>query len=535
MSIVLLKPNLPDRSVKSKMLTRLIVLPLFCVVMLLSFSTTSHAEEIVTANATESTVLQRLIKRADSHIQQTQYEQALELLNKAYENSDSIDDKSVRNDVLNSIANVYYNTGQLEQAYRYYTELVVLDKASKDKTALSISLFNLGHVNASRKQFSKADKNFKASLKISRTLADDVGIASSLKAIGVNAQAQSKLNTAKKYLRESLHLFVAIHDKTQAARVQRHLGDIAFEQHHYDQAIEHYLAALSVLQKQPFSKALMRTHRGLSATYESMANLEQALEHHHRYASLQQQLLEQQNKEVTQRLQVQFETQRFAAENEQLALINQQQEQELKHRQATLKLQYLLIALALVVIVLITALWSRSKKHANAMQLLATRDELTGIQNRRSIMQFAMKEWHRAIRFERPYCCIAIDIDNFKQINDNFGHATGDAVLKQIAESLKSGLRVTDSLGRVGGEEFLLISIESNLLQAHALAERLRSKIEMLQHPHQPNKSITISIGITELNNQVSLEELIAQADEALYQSKNKGRNCVSVYPDLES
>ena len=87
--------------------------------------------------------------------------------------------------------------------------------------------------------------------------------------MGVNAQAQSKRNTAKKYLREALQLFVAIHDKTQAARVQRHLGDIAHEQGHFEQAIEHYLAALSVLQKQPFSKALMLTHRGLSATYEN--------------------------------------------------------------------------------------------------------------------------------------------------------------------------------------------------------------------------------------------------------------------------
>ena len=506
-----------------------------CVIMLLTFGSASHAEQAIAPVNTENTVLKRLLKRADSHIQQAQYEQALELLNKAYENSDNLEDQSIRNDALNSMANVYYNNGQLEQAYRYYTELVELDKANNDKSALSVSLFNLGHVNASRKQFSKADKNFKASLKISRQLADDVGIASTLKAMGVNAQAQSKLNTAKKYLRESLHIFVAIHDKTQAARVQRHLGDIAPEQDNYEQSIEHYLAALSVLQKQPFSKALMRTHRGLSATYEKMANLEQALEHHHRYASLQQQLLEQQNKAVTQRLQVQFETQRFAAENEQLALINQQQVQELNHRQTTLRLQYLLIALALAIMTLVAVLWLRSKKHGKAMQLLATRDELTGIQNHRSIMQFAMKEWHRSIRFDRPYCCLAIDIDNFKQVNDNFGHATGDAVLKLIAETLNSCLRVTDSLGRVGGEEFLLISIETNLLQAHALAERLRSKIEMLQHPHQPNKSITISIGITALNNQISLEELIAQADEALYQSKNKGRNCVSVYPDLES
>lgn len=516
------------------MLARLILLPLCCVIMLMTYSTLTSAEQIATPNTSSNPVLQRLIHRANGHIEQAQYEPALELLTKAYQASESADDIAIRNDVLNAMANVYYNTGQLEQAYRYYSELVELDKASGDKTALSITLFNLGHVNASRKQFSKADKNFKAALAISRDLEDDVGIASTLKAIGVNAHAQSKLLTAQKYLRESLQRFVAIHDKSQAARVQRHLGDIAHEQERYPHAIDHYLAALSVLQKQPFSKALMRTHRGLSASYEKMVDLEQALEHHKRYTTLQKQLLEQQNSDVTQRLQVQFETQRFAAENEQLALINKQQELELAHRQSTLQMQYLMILLVLIVLALLVVLWIRSKKHAKAMQMLATRDELTGIKNRRSIMQFAMKEWHRAIRFDRPYCCLAIDIDNFKQINDTFGHATGDAVLKLIAESLNSGLRVTDSLGRVGGEEFLLISIETNLLQAHALAERLRSKIEMLQHPHQADKPVTISIGVAELNNQISLEELMAQADEALYQSKNKGRNCVSVYPDTE-
>ena len=189
--------NLSYRNIESNMLTRLIVLPLCCVIMLLTFGSASHAEQAIAPVNTENTVLKRLLKRADSHIQQAQYEQALELLNKAYENSDNLEDQSIRNDALNSMANVYYNNGQLEQAYRYYTELVELDKANNDKSALSVSLFNLGHVNASRKQFSKADKNFKASLKISRQLADDVGIASTLKAMGVNAQAQSKLNTAK--------------------------------------------------------------------------------------------------------------------------------------------------------------------------------------------------------------------------------------------------------------------------------------------------------------------------------------------------
>jgi len=512
------------------MFTRLIVLPLFCSCLLLFFSNITRAEDQNFPIFHSTFELQDLIKQADTHIQQAQYQQALELLTKAYQASENLVDPTVRNNVINAMANVYYNTGQLEQAYRYYNELLALDKASGDKNALSVTLFNLGHVNASRKQFSKANQNFESSLKLSRELADDLGIASTLKALGVNAQAQSDLSTAQQYLRESLNVFVALHDPMQAARVQRHLGDIEHEQQHYQKAIEYYLAALSVLQKNPFSKALMRTHRGLSVSYEKQGNLEQALEHHQRYTGLLKQLLEQQNKDATQRLQVQFETQRFAAENEQLALLNHSQQLELEHRQTTLRMQYILILLALGIILLIIILWARSRKHARTMQALATKDDLTGLKNRRAIMDFAMKEWHRSIRFNRPYCCYVIDIDHFKNINDTWGHATGDIVLKCIAATIESTLRVTDSVGRIGGEEFLLVSVETTLEQSTALAERIRTNVEQLQHPHQTNGRITVSIGIAQLVNQISLDELISHADEALYQSKNNGRNQVTIY-----
>ena len=96
-------------------------------------------------------------------------------------------------------------------------------------------------------------------------------------------------------------------------------------------------------------------------------------------------------------------------------------------------------------------------------------------------------------------------------------------------------MRVTDNIGRIGGEEFLLISIETNINQAAALTERIRCKIESLQHPHQADTPVTISIGLAQLEHQVSLDELIAQADEALYQSKNNGRNRVTIYQNPES
>ncbi|MBL4638451.1 MAG: tetratricopeptide repeat protein, partial [Proteobacteria bacterium] len=134
--------------------------------------------------------LQTLIQRADDDIRQSHYEQALTSLTRAYELSKTLEDDGVSNNVLNSIAKVYFNTGQYEQAHRYYSELVTVDQANGDQEALAVSLFNLGHVNASLKNHLEAEVNFEQSLAISRDLEDQSGMAYTLKAMGVNAQAQ---------------------------------------------------------------------------------------------------------------------------------------------------------------------------------------------------------------------------------------------------------------------------------------------------------------------------------------------------------
>jgi diguanylate cyclase (GGDEF)-like protein len=272
----------------------------------------------------------------------------------------------------------------------------------------------------------------------------------------------------------------------------------------------------------------MRTYRGLSAAYAKLRDYEKAFVSFRAYTQLLKQQLEQRNQEATQRFQVQFETQKFAASNERLELMNKSQKQELEHRKALLKMQYMVIALAIGVIGLVAILWWRSRQHARKMQLLATTDELTGLLNRRAIMQFGTQEWRRADRFKRPLCCLVFDVDHFKSINDTLGHAAGDQVLKTISKEVKSILRQTDSLGRFGGEEFLLIATETDINQAEALAERIRHEIESIRH-EGIDRVITVSIGVAQLTDEASPEELIRHADEALYEAKNNGRNRVVV------
>jgi diguanylate cyclase (GGDEF)-like protein len=524
-----MKPNLLQAKNKFLVLSLCLVLAFSAQVKLvfaedLSEMASSHTIDPKIAD------IEALIKLADDKVYQALYEQALEALTTAYDLSKTFDNEELSNNVLNSIANVYFNTGQLKQAHRYYTELVAIDETSGNKQSLAVSLFNLGHVNATLKEYAEADANFQQSLALSRELADDSGTAFTLKAMGVNAQAQSNFDLAQSYLQEALLLFETIHDELQIAAVHRHLGDIAQQQHKYKLAVSHYETALPALVSDTFNIMLLRTYRGLSTAYEKLHNYEKAYLSQRTYTQLLQQQLEQRNRETTQRLQVQFETQQFSDENKRLELLNQSQQQELQHRQALLQMQYLVIGLAIGIILLVVILWWRSRIHAKYMQMLATIDSLTGLLNRRAILEFGTHEWQRAKRFNRPLCCLLFDIDHFKNINDSFGHASGDQVLRTISEDVKASLRKTDAFGRFGGEEFLLITTETDLQQAETLAERIRHEIETTKFTDISEKTVTVSIGIAILDTQETLDELISHADEALYLAKNRGRNQAVTY-----
>lgn len=524
-----MKPNLLQ--VKNKFL----VLSLCLVLALSAQVNLAFAEDLAIESSSPAVdpkivEIDALIKLADDKVYQALYEQALESLTAAYDLSKTLNNEDLSNNVLNSIANVYFNTGQLEQAHRYYTELVAIDEASGNKQSLAVSLFNLGHVNATLKDYAAAEDNFQQSLALSRELSDDSGTAFTLKAMGVNAQAQSDFNLAQSYLEEALRLFATVHDELQIAAVHRHLGDIAQQDNKFELAVSHYETALPVLASDTFNIMLLRTYRGLSTAYEKLHNYEKAYLSQRTYTQLLQQQLEQRNKETTQRLQVQFETQQFSDENKRLELLSQNQQQELQHRQALLQMQYLIIGLAIGIILLVVILWWRSRIHAKHMQMLATIDSLTGLLNRRAIMEYGTHEWQRAKRFNRPLCCLLFDIDHFKNVNDTFGHASGDLVLRRISEEVLTSLRKTDAFGRFGGEEFLLITTETELQQAETLAQRIRHNIESIKFADLNNHSITVSIGIAKLDTQEALDELISHADEALYLAKNRGRNQVVTY-----
>jgi diguanylate cyclase (GGDEF)-like protein len=169
-------------------------------------------------------------------------------------------------------------------------------------------------------------------------------------------------------------------------------------------------------------------------------------------------------------------------------------------------------------------------KALKKIQELAVTDELTGLHNRRSIMSELSKEWERTERSGNHFCIALMDLDLFKEINDTYGHHAGDTVLKRFASLVSKELRSPDSIGRYGGEEFLLIMPNTRIIEAKTVTERIREKVAGYTHDDiDQGLTIHVSIGIAEYQNQ-STQELLKQADTALYQSKNNGRNRVSVH-----
>ena len=165
----------------------------------------------------------------------------------------------------------------------------------------------------------------------------------------------------------------------------------------------------------------------------------------------------------------------------------------------------------------------------------ATIDRLTGVVNRQALLAALFAEVERASRYERPLCIAFVDIDHFKAVNDSYGHASGDIVLRGVAQTIAENLRASDLIGRYGGEEFMLILTETDVEEGAALSEKLRKLVERLQFSVEGNSalSVTISIGIVGGSGQkLRMDNLVRDADAAMYSAKSLGRNQTYIFEE---
>jgi len=161
-------------------------------------------------------------------------------------------------------------------------------------------------------------------------------------------------------------------------------------------------------------------------------------------------------------------------------------------------------------------------------------DPLTGLLNRYGLQRALQRELAEARRYARPLSCLLLDLDHFKAVNDTYGHAAGDAALTQAARVLTESVRGSDVVCRYGGEEFLVLAPETELAGALALAEKIRLAVSArLFGADSHSFPLTFSVGVARLRAGESGNDMIARADEALYQAKQHGRDRVEANDEV--
>jgi len=170
------------------------------------------------------------------------------------------------------------------------------------------------------------------------------------------------------------------------------------------------------------------------------------------------------------------------------------------------------------------------ERAAAGSELLAQTDPLTGVANRRRLVELGQSEINRSRRGGAPLALLMIDVDRFKQVNDGFGHEAGDRVLRTLADVCRTQLREIDVFGRLGGDEFVAVLPNTDLAAAREAAGRLREQVSRARVPLADGRVLqcTISVGVARWRNEETLEELMSRADRSMYDAKRAGRDRVS-------
>ncbi|MBB3804245.1 diguanylate cyclase (GGDEF)-like protein [Xanthomonas arboricola] len=367
--------------------------------------------------------------------------------------------------------------------------------------------------------------HFRRALALSRELGDQAGVAAALTSASEALIDTGDAAAALSMAREALPLMQA----------QGNVGRVAA-------CHTVLLRALIALKSASLGSAIIAARDAddpnltLSRRAELVEAIAQALAAEGRHAEAYQELqranalraqsLERQRDTVMLRLQARYEDARREAENAELRRRSETAQLALQAREAGQRALWIALCAACLLLIGALVVLAFGARHRRQLSRLAMRDELTGLPNRRAIRAEAQQQIEQALRAHTPCMLALIDLDHFKQINDVHGHAIGDAVLKALASASTLALRAQDRLGRLGGEEFLLVLPGCRPDEIPAVFARLRNAVAAIEIPGLPaEQPVRFCMGAVSVAPATGLDVLLGQADLALYAAKTAGRD----------
>ncbi|HEU4557784.1 MAG TPA: diguanylate cyclase [Longimicrobium sp.] len=459
------------------------------------------------------------------HWRRSDYVAALRAQTEALALQRAAGDRFGEGDTLNYIGAVYHSLSDLPRALEHYRASLALKEDHGDTHGISQALNNIGNIHGDLGQYAAALEHHTRSLHLRRQLGDRLGEGIALANLGSSHEALGDYPRAMEFYHVALRHTYGTGDLLTRADVLRDLGDVhrklgdlpsalgfyreaievavgadnasveagarvglgqALAALDVDAAVNELRAALKLAKRIDSPRIAYEAHLALSTAYEAAGDLAAALEHYRAYHRVEDEVNGAEAERRIQALLVQAEIERS------------QREAELLRAQAA------------------------------ELERLTREDALTGVFNRRHLDAELALEWERARRFSRDLAAVMVDVDHFKAVNDGWSHATGDAVLRQVARLLRDGTRAVDVVGRYGGEEFLLVLVETPAERAALLCEKLRAGIEAHDWSSvAPGLRVTASFGVAGNTAADTPAALLAAADACLYAAKHAGRNRV--------
>ena len=428
-----------------------------------------------------------------------------------------------------SIAVAYRRMGDVDQARRYFTQALQRMQARSDWDGVATNMIQLGFLHEESGTPERAVRPFQQALDIA--IAHQLPDTANSALLGL-AEAQINLgqgDAALRALERAREGFAARHDGSSEDSLQLLTGQALARQGRHADALTHYRQALPLIKRNGNERYLAMLYQAQATSLEAMGHAAAALSDYKQYTELQLRLQGKMRLEQGRLLEYENEIRRGEFENRRLRNEASTKQDQLQALERMRQWQWMAIVLGGLLLALLTSLAWRHGKTSRRLSRESLIDPLTGMSNRAAIEAEAMRAIEAATRPGASVSLLMLDLDHFKMINDRHGHAAGDRVLRAAADAWHTVLRGRDPLGRIGGEEFVVVCADTTLEQALVVAERLREATATLRFDDiDPALRVTVSIGVAQSKRTDDTHEaVLARADAALYRAKQRGRDCV--------
>ncbi|GIU48354.1 MULTISPECIES: tetratricopeptide repeat-containing diguanylate cyclase [Shewanella] len=500
----------------------------------------TEANEMVKAalNNAQQIANERLIADAYSMLGQIasytgDFAFALKNLLEAYERYQQLGLITLERLGLLDLAITYRRLGETDTALKYYAEL---EQAFSDSNQIALVMLvknDMAYAYEDINEYQKAADYYLAIFKYYEEVHSDptftarvaVDMSSALIRLGQYQQALDYLDKFESVISPSvdthysfLHLY--------KAQAKHGLGLT-------EQAIPHLKKSTAGFNKNHNKRGHEMLLELKVEIYESLGLWQQAYEAQLKLYDIHLILDKALENQASTEMRVKFDSEKIEAENAELVAFHQLKDQQLSIKQDNERLQIITLALGFASILLLILFSLYFNKKSKQLKELALTDLLTQLPNRLSFYREAQDTFNRLSQHQQPFSIISIDIDHFKQVNDQHGHSIGDIVLKTIAQILRRKISQTSVMGRVGGEEFLVLLPNTRSQSAIKTAQTIIDEVNFVEFSNfSENLSVTVSAGVAAYKDEAKLTEIIKKADLALYQAKNQGRNQVVYFRD---